>query len=220
MKNIESSMMERVYFHQKVALDSKNRPICNVEINGQAYSYYLGPDANGIIFSNLNGEYISVGKELRWWRGIIDRIPDPTLLSALNDFGFSIIKSDALERGLDRIIRDNIEGIGLNIKAEKEITMDRESLFRLYPYFFEESWEKMLVGYFCSSSMICLLITGQNATTSLIKIRDHIRSAYRNHKEHPIINLFHAADSQTDAFREANLFFHENELIKIIGQKK
>lgn len=135
MKNLERSMMEGTCFHPKVVLDSKNRPICKVKVNGRAYSYYLGPDANGIIFSDSNGEYISVGNELRWWRGIIDSVPDPNFLAALNDFGFSIIKPDALERGVDQIIRDNIEDIGLSIKAEKELLIDRENLFRLYPYF-------------------------------------------------------------------------------------
>lgn len=197
-------------------LDSKNRPICLVRVDGQKLRLYVGPDAHGFIFEDENGEYIKVGNEKRWWRGVLDPLPDDSRLSRLKKFGFCSIKPDAYERNLDGFIRTELESIG-RIVGEKRVLLEESNLFRLYPYFFEPEWETVLIEYFCSSPTLFIVLAGESVTDKLLELRRKIRSSYRIPKEHPIRNLFHCSDSQVEAIREAIIFFSVEELIKLVG---
>lgn len=196
--------------------DSKNRPICLVRVNGQRLKLYVGPDAHGFIFEDESGEYIKVGNEKRWWRGVLDPLPDDSRLSRLNKFGFCSIKPDAYERNLDGFIRTELEAIG-KIVGEKKVLIKKSNLFRLYPYFFEPEWESVLVEYFCSSPTLFMVLAGESVTDRLLELRSKIRLNYRIPKEHPIRNLVHCSDSQAEAIREAVIFFELEELIKLVG---
>jgi nucleoside diphosphate kinase len=198
-------------------IDSKNRPVCLVRINGYQFKFYIGPDASGFIFEDADGEYIKVGNEKRRWRGILDPIPDDPRLNGISEFGFCSIKPDAFERGLDKIIQHEIKSMGLEIIGSKTVRLAESTLFRLYPYFFEPEWELVLTKYFCSAPSLFLIIKGQSITNQLLELRKRIRLNLRNPEEHPIRNLFHCSDSQIEAIREAIIFFGTDELIELVG---
>ncbi len=198
-------------------IDSKKRPIRKIVVEGKPVDLYVGPDAHGFITESSEGDYIMVGNEKRWWRGIIDPIPDDPRLNSLNEFGFCSIKPDAFKRGLDSAIKEELSLRGFVLMGEKTVQMRQSDIFRLYPYFFEPEWESVLVGYFTSGITQFMILHGESVTERLLEARKTIRGVYRNPQEHPVMNLFHCSDSNAEAIREALLFFNVEELIGCVG---
>jgi|GEM_PF-1542525 len=204
-------------FRQSKRLDAKNRPIQKIIVDGRSVNLYVGPDAHGFIVENDVGDYIMVGNEKRWWRGIIDPLPNDPRLDFLKDFGLCSIKPDAFQRGLQTVIKDAIASQGFRIIAEKTLQMERDDIFRLYPYFFESEWESVLVRFFSSGMTQFMILRGESVVSRLLEMRKEIREKYRNPDEHPVMNLFHCSDSKADAIREAILFFTVDELVQYVG---
>ncbi len=200
-----------------VTLDAKNRLIRLVKADGVTFRYYIGPDASGFILEDGTGEYLLVGNEKRWWRGVIDSIPDEVELCAIGEFSLLSVKPDAFQRKLDDVIFAELDRFGLSIVRRREILVDRDLLFRLYPYFFESDWEEALVRYFCSSKTLFLLVTGEHAIQKGLELRSNIRARYRNKNDHPVINLIHSPDSREEAYREALLFFQKDDIASAVG---
>lgn len=203
----------------EVVLDAKNRPVRLIKVNGVTFNYYVGPDAHGFIVRDGTGEYLMVGNEKRWWRGIIDSAPEKVADSVV-DFGLMAIKPDAFQRQLDRMIRLLIETAGLDIVRTKLIRLDQDQLFRLYPYFFEPNWEAALVRYFCSAETLFLLVTGQDVIRKGLEVREYVRAHHRIKDDHPVINLIHSPDTREDAYREASIIFGKEGTINSAGPRK
>lgn len=220
MCDLETYVVSEEEIQKNLIFDLKNRPICLVRINGQQLRFYVGPDAHGFIFESEDGDYIKVGNEYRWWRGILDPIPNDSRLNRLNEFGFCSIKPDAFERGLDSLIKEEIKSMGMEIVDEKSVLIKKSELFHLYPYFFESEWESVLIKYFCSAPTLFMVIRSQAATNQLLDLRRMIRSNFRKPEEHPIRNLFHCSDSKMEAVREAIIFFGVEGLVELVGCSK
>ncbi|MDA3840786.1 MAG: hypothetical protein PF572_06920 [Patescibacteria group bacterium] len=198
--------------------DSKNRTICSIKLNGNFYNFYIGPDANGIIYEDEGEEYILVGNEKRVWRGQIKENQEIEVLEhKLEDFGFCILKPDCFKRGLEKPIRKFLKSQGFKVVLKKMVRIEENIIYNLYPYFFESSWEKSLIEYYKSGDSQILLLGGDNCIEKLLKIRKTIRNKFILNDNHPVINLFHAPDTREDAIREASLFFEFNEIKNHIG---
>ncbi len=204
----------------EVVFDSENRPVRLMRADGVTFRYYIGPDAHGFILDDGSGEYLMVGSEKRWWRGIIETIADTVIPDTVPDFSLLAIKPDAFQRKLDNLIRSLIRDSGLTVVREKAVGLNKEQLFRLYPYFFEPNWEAALIRYFCSTTTLFLLVTGENAVHKGLEIRNRVRSDFRNADDHPVINLIHSPDTKEEAYREALIFFEKEDIINAIGSRR
>ncbi len=208
------------WIREHTVSDSKNRPVCLVDLNGRTLQLYVGPDAHGFIHQDQYGEYIRVGNEKRRWRGILDRLPNDIALDSLEEFGLCALKPDAFERNLDGVILDRIHEMGLHVVRRKDIVMEKNHLFQLYPYFFEKEREQMLKRHFFAGLMSFMLVKGVSVTETLLAIRKETRSKYRIPEEHPVKNLFHCADFAEEALREAVIFFSIPDIVDAVGRRK
>ena len=138
-------------------IDEKGRLVRRVTLGLKERLYYVGTNIHGFIEADDRGEYIAVQNEKRYWRGIFVPFPDELLL--LNDFNFCILKPDCVERGLVREVKSIIAD-SFKVFAERPVILDRQKAFRLYPYFFEEDWERNLLEYLASGPSLCLLVSG------------------------------------------------------------
>lgn len=198
----------------KYYTDRQGRLIRKVESDGKRLSYYVGVDAQGFIRRDREGEYVMVGEEKRYWRGILDKFPDQLLF--LKDFNICILKPDSQTYGLQQeildILRDRFE-----IIAQKSLCLDREKIFRLYPYFFTKDWESNLVSYLTSGASSCVLLSGYDIFRRMLEVRNYVRVKYGLPDKHPVFNLIHCADNKEEAIRESLLFFDSATLIELIG---
>lgn len=203
-----------------IELDSKKRKIFVFSRGNSPRRFYYGSDAKGFLEEDDLGEFIIVGEEKRYWRGIINFLPNYEMVKRLNDFHFFILKPDVVERGLKSTILKILEENDFNILHSRTIIFDRSLVFRMYPYFFTTDWEKNLVEYFSSGFSECMLIQGRGVSDDLFGLRNAIRKKFRDSTRHPVVNLVHCSDSKADALREAFLIFKREEIIKGVGFKK
>jgi len=197
------------------SIDEKGRLVRKVVLNGKNRRYYVGNNIQGFIEVDAGGEYVVVQNEKRYWRGISVPFPDKLLL--LKDFNLCIFKPDSVERGLVKDIRSIITN-SFEILVERLLTLDQQMIFRLYPYFFEKSWEDNLLKYMTSGMSHCLLVSGADIFRELPRIRNYIRFKYESKEsQHPIVNLVHCADNKENAIRESLVFFKQEELAAMVG---
>lgn len=199
-------------------IDHMGRLVRRVQFHGKEYAYYFGNNTQGIIEHDADGDYIVVDGQKRYWRGIAEQIPDELLF--LKDFSICILKPDARRSALEGEIRGLISN-NFTIITERDILLNREKIFRLYPYFFTSDFEIELLKYLSSGPSCGILVSGHDIIKRAIELRNYIRLMY-NHgeKKHPVYNLVHSADNQEEAIRGALQFFTADELICLIGLKE
>lgn len=199
----------------KYFIDEKGRLVRGVRLAGENRRYYVGSNIQGFIEADSGGEYIMVQKEKRYWRGIFVPYPDELLL--LKDFNLCVLKPDCVERGLVQEVRSIIAS-SFKILAEQSLILNQQMIFRLYPYFFEEDWERNLVEYLTSGPSLCLLVSGLDIFRELLLTRNRIRFKYMDEKKrHPVFTLLHCAESKEEAISESLIFFGQEELVAKIG---
>lgn len=201
--------------------DSIGRPIISLVRDGIISSYYIGPDAHGLILRDEYGEYIIVGGEKRYWKGNICTPSQQQVLQLnLRNWGLVVEKPDAICRGLHHLIISTLKTYGLKIITDKNVYFDKEMVYKMYPYFFEENWENHLVDYLTSSHSRLLLVRDPNGVPieKLLNIRKEIRGL-RIDSDHSVINIIHAPDNFSETINEACLFFQQEELIEILTKK-
>lgn len=198
--------------------DEKNRPVKEVFTEEGSEKYYLGSDAEGVIKEDEEGnEYIEVDGERRYWRGKIEPIPDDSRLDEIPKFSFGFLKPDAKQRNLRREILLEIRNKA-EIESHKSFQFDPELVYKMYPHFFEKSWEQALLKYLCSNTSLAFLAFGNCICERMNAVRDRIRKKYQKPDLHPVVNLIHVADSREDSLRECLLVYDIDELVDIAHQ--
>lgn len=200
----------------EIVTDERGRPVVILYQNGQRLKYHMGSDARGIIMEDCGGEYIKVGSEKRYWRGIIDPLPRDSILWRLQEFGFVMLKPDALARGLYLEILTFLKEQGFRTVGERVVLFSRQLVYKMYPFFIGQELEDGLVRYLTSELSSCFLVKGDDVIDGLLVVRQRIREL---HGASPMTNLIHCSDSRENAIREALLIFEIDEIVDSVGLK-
>lgn len=183
------------------------------EHDGAQTPYYLGTDAQGFIHRDDQGEYIIFNDEKRYWRGQVLSVPTDIREWSVENLGIILFKPDAVQRGYDRLLIQELKRQGLEFIHDQELTLSPTLVIQLYPHFFTPQWEADLVRYMISGPSRLLVVRGEQATTRLLEFRSTIRSRYACG---PIVNLIHCADGVDDVRRELLLLLGRDGLAGLI----
>lgn len=133
---------------------------------------------------------------------------------------FSIIKPDAVERGLIAEILKMMTDSGLKIKAMKMIHMDRAKAEGFYAVHSERPFFGELVDYMISGPVVVSCLEGENAieayrmlmgaTNPAEAAEGTIRAAYGLDIQN---NSCHGSDGTDTAKTEVAYFFNDDELV-------
>jgi len=132
----------------------------------------------------------------------------------------SIIKPDAVKKGVIGKIVDRFESNGLRIAAMKKIQLDEEKAGGFYAEHKERPFFGDLVEFMTSGPVVVMVLEGENAIT---KNRDLMGATNPKEADAGTIradfaesidaNAVHGSDSQESASREIKYFFSENEVL-------
>lgn len=132
----------------------------------------------------------------------------------------SIIKPDAVQKGVIGKIIDRFESNGLRIAAMKKIKLDEERAGGFYAEHRERPFFKDLVAFMTSGPVVVMVLEGENA---IAKNRDLMGAT--NPKEAAAgtiradfaesidANAVHGSDSKESAAREIKYFFSDIEIL-------
>jgi len=132
----------------------------------------------------------------------------------------SIIKPDAVQKGVIGKIIDRFESNGLRIAAMKKIKLDEERAGGFYAEHRERPFFKDLVAFMTSGPVVVMVLEGENA---IAKNRDLMGAT--NPKEAAAgtiradfaesidANAVHGSDSKESAEREIKYFFSDIEIL-------
>lgn len=133
---------------------------------------------------------------------------------------FSIIKPDAVERGLIAEILKMITDAGLKIKGLKMIRMDKAKAEGFYAVHRERPFFGELVEYMTSGPVVVSCLEGENAIEKYRKLMGAtnpanaeagtIRAAYGLNIQN---NACHGSDGPDTARTEVAYFFNDDELV-------
>ncbi|MDD3312035.1 nucleoside-diphosphate kinase [Pseudodesulfovibrio sp.] len=133
---------------------------------------------------------------------------------------FSIIKPDAVERGLIAEILKMITDSGLKIKGMKMMRMDRAKAEGFYAVHKERPFFGELVDYMISGPVVVSCLEGENAIENYRKLmgatnpaqaeEGTIRAAYGMSIQN---NACHGSDGPDTARTEVAYFFNDDELV-------
>ena len=136
------------------------------------------------------------------------------------DRTFSIIKPDATKRNLTGSINSLIETSGLRIIAQKRIKLTIEQAQKFYDVHNDKPFFADLVEYMTSEPVVVQVLYGENAVK---KYREVMGATNPENAEDGTIrklfalnvqeNSVHGSDSDENAIKEIEFFFHENEIV-------
>jgi nucleoside-diphosphate kinase len=137
----------------------------------------------------------------------------------LTERTFTMIKPDAVERGLVDEVIDRIKGTGLKIVAMHREKLDRAKAEELYSVHRGKDFFEKLVEHVLSGEVVVMLVEGDRA---VVRMRELIGATDPTKAEKGTIrgdlatdithNVIHAADSPESFEREAQIFFSEDQL--------
>lgn len=182
-------------------------------------TYYIGRDCEGIIKHEGEMEYVEVDGQKRYWGGIIDPLPNDRRIRSLNEFTVFVIKPDGMMMEMGKAIRYLIEGSGGTIVAERDFIYDDLMIRKMYPHFFAKEWERDLFDYMKSGTSRCLLVRGKNPHRTMFVLRNDIRQLFGCNGGPKVRSLVHCAQRQSDAVKQAMLFFSLEEVVALVGLK-
>jgi nucleoside-diphosphate kinase len=132
----------------------------------------------------------------------------------------SIIKPDAVKKGVIGKIIDRFESNGLRIAAMKKIQLDDEKAGGFYAEHKERPFFGDLVEFMTSGPVVVMVLEGEDA---IAKNRDLMGATNPKEAEKGTIradfaesidaNAVHGSDSPESATREIKYFFSENEVL-------
>ncbi len=132
----------------------------------------------------------------------------------------SIIKPDAVKKGVIGKIIDRFESNGLRIAAMKKIQLDEEKAGGFYAEHKERPFFKDLVEFMTSGPVVVMVLEGEDAIT---KNRDLMGATNPKEAEKGTIradfaesidaNAVHGSDSSESAKREIKYFFSDIEVL-------
>ncbi|MCH9812726.1 MAG: nucleoside-diphosphate kinase [Epsilonproteobacteria bacterium] len=132
----------------------------------------------------------------------------------------SIIKPDAVQKGVIGKIIDRFESNGLRIAAMKKVQLDEKTAGGFYAVHAERPFFGELVSFMTSGPVVVMVLEGENA---MAKNRDLMGAT--NPKEAAAgtiradfaesidANAVHGSDSLENAAIEIKFFFSENEVL-------
>jgi nucleoside-diphosphate kinase len=132
----------------------------------------------------------------------------------------SIIKPDAVKKGVIGKIVDRFESTGLRIAGMKKIWLSDCEAKEFYGEHKERGFFKDLVDFMISGSVVVIVLEGENA---VMKNRDLMGAT--NPKEAAVgtiradfadsidANAVHGSDSEASAAREISFFFSQTEIL-------
>ncbi|MCX2683008.1 nucleoside-diphosphate kinase [Campylobacter sp. MIT 21-1685] len=131
----------------------------------------------------------------------------------------SIIKPDAVKKGVIGKILDRFESNGLRIAAIKKIQLHKKDAEEFYAIHKNRPFFKDLVEFMCSGPVVVSVLEGQEA---VLKNRDLMGATNPKEAKPGTIradfaesidaNAVHGSDSLENAKTEINFFFQANEL--------
>jgi nucleoside-diphosphate kinase len=133
---------------------------------------------------------------------------------------FSIVKPDAVERGLQGAILKMIQDAGLKIVAMKMIHMTKEQAEGFYAVHKERPFFGSLVSYMCSGPCVVSVLEGENAIAAYREVmgatnpaqaaEGTIRKTFALDIEK---NSCHGSDAPETAAHEIPYFFSQLEIV-------
>lgn len=203
------------------AVDEKGRLVRLTRTSGGKVTetYYIGRDCEGVIRYEDDKEYILVDGEKRYWGGVIDPLPNDGRIPLLNEFTVFIIKPDGVKMNLMKAVKHLIGNAKGKVVAERDFLYDDLMIRKMYPHFFAKAWEQELFDYLKSGSCRCFLVTGGHPHRKLVSLRNAIRHLFGCNRGPRVKSLVHCAQRQSDAVRQALLFFTLDEIVDHVGLK-
>ncbi len=183
-------------------------------------TYYIGRDCEGLIRHEGDLEYIEVDGQKRYWGGIIDPLPSDRRIRSLNDFTVFIIKPDGMKMEMGRMIHSLIEKYRGTIVAERDFIYIDATIRKMYPHFFAKEWEQDLFDYLKSGTSRCFLVRGKHPHRDMFNLRNAIRHLFGYNDGARVKSLVHCAQRQSDAVRQALLFFSIQEIVDVVGLRR
>lgn len=183
-------------------------------------TYYMGRDCEGLIQHEGDAEYIEVHGQKRYWGGIIDLLPNDQRIRFLNEFTVFIVKPDGMRMSLEKAIRYLIDKSGGAVVIERDFVYDDTSIRKMYPHFFAKEWERELFDYLMSGPSRCFLVRGEHVHRTMFTLRNAIRQLFGCNNGPQVKSLVHCAQRQSDAVRQALLFFSLEEVVSAVGLKR
>tara|TARA_Y100001970_G_C14069596_1_gene768651 strand:+ start:466 stop:876 length:411 start_codon:yes stop_codon:yes gene_type:complete len=127
----------------------------------------------------------------------------------------SIIKPDAVERNLDKEIKDLFKSKGFNILKEKKIQIDKSEAEKFYKVHETKPFYNDLCAYLASGPIVVMIIEKENA---VIENRELMGATNPKEAKEGTIrkkygisidkNSVHGSDSKENAKIEINFFFN------------
>ena len=118
---------------------------------------------------------------------------------------FMIIKPDAFERKLEKVIEKNIIDKGLKITESFEGIAPRMKMENNYIAKKHKSFFKEWIDFLTSGKLKAFVVEGDNAINKALDVKSEIRKIYApNEKRY---NLVHCSDDTINATREIINFF-------------
>jgi len=132
----------------------------------------------------------------------------------------SIIKPDAVKKGVIGKIVDRFESNGLRIAAMKKIQLDDEKAGGFYAEHKERPFFKDLVEFMTSGPVVVMVLEGEDAIMTNRNLMGATNpkeadagTIRADFAESIDANAVHGSDSAESASREIKYFFSENEVL-------
>jgi len=140
---------------------------------------------------------------------------------------FSMIKPDAVERGLTGQVIARLEAKGLKVVAMRMIKIDNKRAKKLYEVHKGKPFYDGLIEYAMSDPVVTMILEGEDAVRRLRQVigatdpsKAEPGTVRRDFGITVLKNVIHAADSPENAEREMRIFFKKSEILSYELQTK
>ena len=140
---------------------------------------------------------------------------------------FSMIKPDAVERGLTGQVIARLEAKGLKVVAMRMIKIDNKRAKKLYEVHKGKPFYDGLIEYAMSDPVVTMILEGEDAVRRLRQVigatdpsKAEPGTVRRDFGITVLKNVIHAADSPENAEREMRIFFKKSEILTYELQTK
>jgi nucleoside-diphosphate kinase len=133
---------------------------------------------------------------------------------------FSMIKPDAVERGLTGQVIARLEAKGLKVVAMRMIKIDNKRAKKLYEAHKGKPFYNDLIEYAMSGPVVAMILEGEDAIRGLRQVigatdpsKAEPGTVRRDFGLTVLKNVIHASDSPENAEREKRIFFKKSEIV-------
>lgn len=140
---------------------------------------------------------------------------------------FSMIKPDAVERGLTGQVIARLEAKELKVVAMRIIKIDNKRAKKLYEVHKGKPFYDGLIEYAMSGPVVTMILEGEDAVRRLRQVigatdpsKAEPGTVRRDFGITVLKNVIHASDSPENAEREMRIFFKKSEILSYELQTK